>query len=200
MWTNFLEAQNPKAYLNSFGDLPRIIPSPKPLPPLEFRGSKSNNFRKFDKKSKPKLPNIKIEFKRKSLSRTELTKDSLDEIRSTSSSSDSSPINVAALNHYLPDESGSNNWNGNIITIENFNLQSNDSNVDESDNLNTKSSETKDENTISNNQIADSYSEEFERIDAPDSGIKTVRNLMSPDLDNYLNTITNSKKEEKTSL
>jgi hypothetical protein len=169
---------------------------------LEFRGSKSKNGRKFDKKPKPKpkLPNIKIEFKRKSLSRTELTKGSLDEIRSTSSSSDSSPINVAVLNHYLPDESDSSNWNRNIITIENFNLQSNDSNVDESDNLNTKSSETKDENTISNNQITDSHSEEFERIDIPNSGVKTVKDLMSPDLDNYLNRITNSQKEEKTSL
>jgi hypothetical protein len=122
-WSNYPEAQNPKSYLNSFGDLPKIIASPEPSAPGSRAAHKTLKD-KYDDKIKRKISKtMKMGGKRRTMSRTELTRDYSDEMESSSSSDTTSPVNHRRNYHQIhATEYALNVMNGNqsIVTIENF--------------------------------------------------------------------------------
>jgi len=194
LWSNYPEAQNPKMYLNSFGELPKVILSPNPSVSLDLRSNSTKRSHKYNKKPKNKLPNIKMGITKKTISRTELMADSLDEIRSTSSSSSSSPVNEPVVNHYIVDDSKLNFNNESIITIENFNLSLNDSpshnSITDQNDVDSNSSKANDSTNNSNNNNTD---QEFERMETIDL---KQNNLLSADLDNYGNLWKSTQKQD----
>ncbi|CAG2108623.1 unnamed protein product [Medioppia subpectinata] len=136
-WSNYPEAQNPKSYLNSFGDLPKIISSPEPSSQAGKSGKSGHKtFKdKYDDQIKRRISKtMKMGVKRKTISRTELTRDySDDEITSSSSTSPSiSPVNHKHSYYQMKANQCGPEPNESIITIENFhfNVNTTDDNND----------------------------------------------------------------------
>ena len=132
-WSNYPEAQNPKSYLNSFGDLPKVMPSPDPR--NSTVKEKDSQFRKKAKKSSIKIGRKISQSlgmtskKHKTLSRTSLTRDFSEEIHSvgstsslSSTSSGERPTHPEQNSVHLKVTTNGvaiNNSNQSIITIEN---------------------------------------------------------------------------------
>ena len=72
-WSNYPEAQNPKSYLNSFGDLPKVLPSP------DVRSITKDKKKEKKSKSKRKISITKSmrlgTGRKRTMSRTSLTRD-----------------------------------------------------------------------------------------------------------------------------